>query len=64
MRSSKKRKIAGLDMKQVTLKLESTVYAKLSQLAGPDSLATTVEKMTEHYHARARNRNISKESSS
>lgn len=60
MRSSKKRKIAGLPMKNVTVKIKDDVYAKLATLAGKNSLAETVEEMTLRYYRLAlrRNRNM------
>lgn len=53
MRSSKKRKIAGVELKGLTLQLPKPVYEKLSQLAGAESLASTVERMTEYLYSRA-----------
>jgi hypothetical protein len=53
VRSSKKRKLAGVELRGITIKLPKPTYEKLSQLAGLESLASTVERMTEHYFDRA-----------
>lgn len=57
MRTSKKRKIAGLRMKGITLLMKHDVYTKLEALAGQTSIVETVEKMTVWHYNRALKRN-------
>jgi hypothetical protein len=55
VRRSKKRKIAGLAMKPLCIKVTPEAREKLDRMAGPESLAYTVEKLIEReYHRRER----------
>lgn len=53
MRSSKKRKIGDRPMKRFTADLELDVYAKLSKLAGPESLSATMTLLIERRYEKA-----------
>lgn len=52
MRSSKKRKLAGIRTSRVNVVVAETVYAKLSKIAGPASLGETVEHLVEREYAK------------
>lgn len=56
MRFSKKRKIAGLRMKAVCVAVTEEARAKLDKIAGPASLAETVEKLIEREYSRRERR--------
>jgi hypothetical protein len=60
MRFSKKRKIAGLIMKPVTLKITQEAREKLDKIAGPESLAATVEELVVREYRR-RERKLSQQ---
>lgn len=52
MRFSKKRKIAGLELKALTVKITPEAREKLDRMAGPESLASTVDKLIVHEYRR------------
>lgn len=52
MRSSKKRKLAGIRTKPVNVVVAETVYEKLGKIAGPNSLGETVERLVEREYAK------------
>jgi len=58
MRSSKKRKVAGLEMKRFTAVLELEVYEKLSELAGDDSLSHTMHRLIVWGHKKVVNKQL------
>lgn len=56
IRRSKKRKIAGLVMKPLTIKVTPEAREKLDKMAGPESLAYTVEQLIEREYRRRERR--------
>ena len=56
MRFSKKRKIAGLRMKPLTLQITEEAREKLDRIAGPESLAATVEELVVREYRRREKR--------
>jgi predicted CopG family antitoxin len=53
VRSSKKRRVSGLQMKRFTADLEVSVYEKLNAIAGQNSLSYTMERLIERYYDKA-----------
>lgn len=50
IRRSKKRKIAGLEMKATTLTLTSEAREMLDRMAGPESLSNTADKIIKYVY--------------
>ena len=52
MRSSRKRKLAGIRTRPVNVIVAETAYEKLGKIAGPASLGETIEILIEREYAK------------
>lgn len=56
MRSSKKRKLVGLEVKPVNVLVSKDARDKLDRMAGPESLAYMVEELIDREYSRREKR--------
>lgn len=56
MRSSKKRKLLGIETKPVNVMVTADARDKLDKMAGPDSLAYMVEELIDREYSRREKR--------